>query len=121
MFSWGIHVVQNGATLVLTIPMHWLLVILFSIPWLFLPRLFHQGHPLRNLLIGAGIAALYGLFLSSSELTLNRTTQTATPRIHHVPLVDQAIPAGRDEWNYRFGPVEGAAVVTGWLPPFTGV
>ena len=96
MFGWGIHVIQNGPTLIFNAPMHWLAVLIGSICWIFIPPLFRGGHPIRNLLIGLAIFALYGILLDSSNLTLDRTTQTATIRTffffhwstHTYPLKD---------------------------------
>ena len=81
MFSWNIHSTWDSSQFVLTIPLHYIALVMFGFAIL-LVLLFQlkSGHGLRNMLITGAAVVFYGFLMLSSELRLDRASQTATLR-----------------------------------------
>ena len=81
MFSWTIHSTWDSSQFILTIPLHYIALLMFGfVTLLVLLFQFKSGHGFRNVLILGAAITFYGFLMLSSELRLDRASQTATIR-----------------------------------------
>lgn len=81
MFHWSIYTTYNATQFVLTVPVHYMML-LISVPALLVVLTFglKAGHPWRNGGLVLLILFAYSLFTSCSRLTLDKSTGKATLR-----------------------------------------